>query len=156
MIKWLKDKMKSMTENELCDLYSEIADYRKKGYLVEGTKLKLLENEFANNYGAVDGDNMRLVEDAILFEIGRRYSSITLFDSGEFPKQGDDIWYVDFENGMLEHGKVFIVTFQDSKLDTFSINFDDGTFDVFDGSGFNNHYFINKKKAEAKLLKGQD
>lgn len=156
MIEWLKDKMKSMTENELCDLYSEIADYRKKGYLVEGTKLELLENEFANNSSGTDGDNMRLVEDTILFEIGRRYSSMILFDSGELPKQGDDIWYVDFENGVLEHGKVFIVTFQDSKLDTFSINFDDGSFDVLDGSGFNNYYFINKKIAEAKLLKGQD
>ena len=153
MFKWLKDKVKAMSENELCDLYSEIVDFQETGLFVDGTKLKELVIESNKKTGS---NVFNTVEETVLLEIGRRYSSMILFDSGEFPKKGDDIWYVDFENGVLEHGKVFIVTFQDGKLDTFSINFDDGTFDVFDGSGFNNHYFINKKRAEAKLLKGQD
>ena len=80
--KWLKDKVKSMTENELCVLYSEIVDFQENGLFVDGSKLK----EFVKESNKKTGSNaFSTVEETILLEIGSRYSSMILFDSEESP-----------------------------------------------------------------------
>lgn len=68
-------------------------------------------------------------------------------------KSGDDIYYVDEENNEIEHGKIFLVSFKNGKVDSFSVNFDCGDFDEFCGSGLGTHFFINKEEAEDVLKK---
>ena len=63
---------------------------------------------------------------------------------------GDDIWYVDYEFGALEKGKIVSVEFKDSKVYTFAVEFD-GDFDVFDAHGLGRHFFIKQSNALQEL-----
>ena len=69
-------------------------------------------------------------------------------------KNGDDIYYVDSDNGEVEHGKIFSVAFKDGEVDSFSVDFDCGDFDEFSGGALGVHYFINKEDAETALRNG--
>ena len=70
---WLGNRLKNMSEIELCELFKEIAGFREIGVL-EGEKLRKFERDFSDNVSHTRiGECMRLVEDEILFEISRRY-----------------------------------------------------------------------------------
>lgn len=87
----------------------------------------------------------------LLAEISRRWAKREKFK--QLPlKSGDDIWYVDPEEIRLEHGTVFLASYNDSaELVSFSVNFDDGDFDEFEGTALNIHYFKDKDDAWAAL-----
>lgn len=87
----------------------------------------------------------------LLAEISKRWAKREKFK--QLPlKAGDDIWYVDPEEIRLEHGTVFFAGYNDSaELVSFSVNFDDGDFDEFEGTALNIHYFKDKDDAWAAL-----
>lgn len=70
---WLGQRMKNMSEAELAELFKEISGFRRTGVL-KGEQLRNLAKEFSDNVAHTDyGQNMRLVEDEVLFEMSRRY-----------------------------------------------------------------------------------
>ena len=76
---WLGQRMQNMGEVELAGLFKEIADFRRTGIL-KGEALRNLAREFADNVSHTDyGQNMRLVEDEVLFEMSRRYYNSLTF-----------------------------------------------------------------------------
>lgn len=76
---WLGQRMKNMDDIELAELFNEIAEFRKTGIL-KGEKLRDLAKEFSDNVSHTNySENMRLIEDEILFEMSRRYFN-SLFD----------------------------------------------------------------------------
>lgn len=68
-------------------------------------------------------------------------------------KVGDDVWYVDFDKGDIEKGKVETVSYKDGKLDCFGVDFGND-FDVFDGSGWGECFFGSELNARKALLMG--
>lgn len=70
---WLGHRMKNLNEMELAELFKEIVAFRRTGIL-QGDKLRSLARDFSDNVTHTDyGQNMRLIEDEVLFEMGRRY-----------------------------------------------------------------------------------
>ena len=68
-------------------------------------------------------------------------------------RKGDDIWYADEEENFVEHGVIDSVLIKGDKVESFAVIFDDGDFDVFDGSGLGKHYFMEKQSAEDALVR---
>jgi hypothetical protein len=66
-------------------------------------------------------------------------------------RHGDDIWYANEDDNIVEHGTIHHVAIKNGKVDSFSVNFDCGDFDEFDGSGLGVHYFMHKVDAEEAL-----
>ena len=93
-----------------------------------------------------------------LAQADREGRCVILPDPAKTPvlKTGAPVWYVDNENGEIEPGKVFIASYKDGKLDSFSVNFDCGDFDEFMGSAWGNCFFGSEKQAEAALRMEQD
>lgn len=70
---WLGQRLNDMKDIELLDLFEEIYGFRNEGVL-KGEKLRSLEVEFSENVShARKGEGIRIVEDAVLFEMGRRF-----------------------------------------------------------------------------------
>lgn len=63
-------------------------------------------------------------------------------------KAGDEIWYVDFEEKIIERGIVSNAVYDGDKLDVFSVDFPDtDDFDEFFGEALNKTFFTNKEAA---------
>lgn len=88
----------------------------------------------------------------LLSEISERWAKREKFR--QLPlESGDDIWYVDLEEIRLEHGTVFSAGYNDSaELISFSVNFDNGDFDEFEGTALNIHFFKNRDDAWVALF----
>lgn len=70
---WLGQRLGAMEETDLLYLFEEISRFQDTGILERG-KLRALEEEFSDNVAHTrKGECMRLVEDAVLFEIARRF-----------------------------------------------------------------------------------
>ena len=75
---WLGNRVGELTQNELKQLFWEITTLHKTGLLVTDG-LRDLVKEFAEYYGTDDTTGfMRMMEDAVLYEMGRRYYNSTL------------------------------------------------------------------------------
>lgn len=70
-------------------------------------------------------------------------------------KRDDDIFYVDFDNGGIEHGHVRIPEYEEGKLDSFSVEWDNGDFDVYNGEGLGTYYYLTEQAAREALLLGE-
>ena len=123
----------------------------------QGDEAILWTDEQNNVFVDSNGEVMATAKDHILrFKVrfcpmcGRRFNSNYLDLTS-----GDNIYYADFETGIVEHGTIETVTFNDGVVDSFSVTFDDGSFDVFDGSGLGKHYFTNKQEAQNILTRGE-
>ena len=80
-----------------------------------------------------------------------------LLDKEDYTRmgRGDDIWYVDFIEGLVEHGNVFAVAYKDGKVYSFSVDFDNQDFDEFDGCSLGKTFFLRKENAIETLRKGE-
>lgn len=108
------------------------------------------DRELLENYEQRDSLSNSNVLD-LLAEISRRWAKREKFKQLTL-KSGDDIWYVDPEEIRLEHGTVFLASYNDSaELVSFSANFDDGDFDEFEGTALNVHYFKDEDDAWAAI-----
>ena len=93
-----------------------------------------------------------------LAQADREGRCIILPDPQKTPvlRKGTTVWYVDNETGEIEPAKVFIASYKDGKLDSFSVDFECGDFDEFVGSALGNCFFGSKEQAEAALRREQD
>lgn len=78
---------------------------------------------------------------------GRLFKGVTYLNL----RNGDDIWYANEDDNVVEHGTIHHVSIKNGKVETFSVNFDCGDFDEFDGGGLGVHYFMHKIDAEDAL-----
>jgi len=70
---WLSDRVAALEPAALKELFEEIHDFRETGILEKG-KLRALEREFSENVSHTrSGECIHLVEDAVLYEMSRRY-----------------------------------------------------------------------------------
>ena len=76
---WLGHKMENASDADLIVLFEEITKFRGTGILVGGA-LRALEREFSDNVSKTSyGGCMRLVEDAVLYEMARRFHNASQY-----------------------------------------------------------------------------
>lgn len=119
------------------------------------------QREATNRLFAIEnilGDEYDLDRLRELAQADREGRCIILPDPQKTPvlRKGTPVWYVDNETGEIEPGKVFIASYKDGKLDSFSVDFECGDFDEFVGSALGNCFFGSKEQAEAALRREQD
>ena len=131
--------------------YQDIVQFRNTGVCPEG-KLRELEL-VVRNVMEKKGEVFRHTEDYILMEMARRFYNITNTDDYASIKMGDDIYYLDSDSGAIEKGSVHGVYFENGKVETISVNFEDD-FDEFDGVGLGRCLFRSEEAARAFWQKG--
>ena len=104
------------------------------------------------------GDDYELDRLKELVEADRGGRCVILPDKNETPilERQMPVWYVNTEIGEIEPGKIFIASYKNGKLDSFSVNFDCGDFDEFIGSAWGTCFFESREQAEAALRREQD
>ena len=150
---WLGTKMAEMSDDELCSIYEEIHDFRNTGVLSGEATMRELDRAFRRQNNC--DSNLRLIEDAVLYEIGRRFYNLHELRESRYRnlKPGDPIWYADIDNGIIEKGVLDSIYFNDGVVTSFFVEFEDDG-DLFDGSGLGTHYFDNEEDAKDALMKG--
>ena len=78
--------------------------------------------------------------------------SVLKISTDDFPKKGDNIYYVNDEVGEIEHGTVFSISFKNEEIENIVVDFDGKDFDEFYGSAFGNCLFLNEEIAKSKLI----
>ncbi len=67
-------------------------------------------------------------------------------------EKGDDIYYVDKTEGVVEKGIIFSVQIKNNAVDAFSVEFpESGDFDEFNGWALGDCFFIDRGRAEDAL-----
>ena len=79
---------------------------------------------------------------------GRRFDEKEDYLSIE---NGDDVWYVDYEENRVEHGIISSVTYKEGRVYVFFVEWDDGDGDEYDGYGLGRHYFLKQANALEEL-----
>ena len=67
----------------------------------------------------------------------------------------DNIWYVDFDTGEIEKGTIHTIMYNNNRVFDFSVGFECGDYDCFDGSAFGHSMFLSKEEAKAALRRGE-
>ena len=143
------------------DARKRLLDARKKmlHQLIVAAPKQFADSQTRCDNQMSDTDLLRLYESApenpaIITAIVERW--VKAQKSAALPLQsGDDIYYADMEKGTVEHGVVYIAAYKNGSLDSFSINFDNGDFDEFVGSGLGTHFFRTEAEAKARLKQGE-
>ena len=72
---WMSKCIAKKTDQELYSLFAEINTYRESGVLV-GNLLRTLDEEISRNVTHTRiGEMLRQAEDAVIFEMARRYAN---------------------------------------------------------------------------------
>jgi uncharacterized Zn-binding protein involved in type VI secretion len=111
-----------------------------------------------NNNAFVDSNGQMLVTangHEIAFQVDRCPKCGRLFKGVNYLnlRRGDDIWYADEDEGVVEHGTIHSIHIYNNDVKVFSVNFDNGDFDEFCGSGLGVHFFMHKVDAEDALTR---
>lgn len=78
---WLSIRVAVINARELCQLYKDIYDFHKTGVLAENSEMRTIAEEFERE---ISGEyNLRIVEQAILNELGRRFYNNFEANNGE-------------------------------------------------------------------------
>lgn len=162
---WLCQMISEKTDAELIDLLKEINSYRDTGIL-EGELLRGLEKSVSETVTHTRGGEMfRTVEDAVLFEMSRRYANLIESEEDEAHvedysnlKHGDVIYYADAEDGKgVERGIIDSVNYQPDRSDLphdLFVEFE-GDYDGFDGDILGVNLFRSKRNAEIVAAGGK-
>lgn len=116
-----------------------------------GAAGELIRNKMAELEDIVEGCELRRLRELVEADLDGR--CVVLQKEAEL-KKGDKAWYVDKENGEIESGTVFSVEYKDGKLFSFSVDFDCGDFDEFDGSAWGDCFFASMEVAENEIRGG--
>lgn len=110
------------------------------------------------NHAVIDSKGEILVtvqNQTIHFQINRCPMCGRLFKGANYAnlRQGDDIWYANSAEQIVEHGIISSIYFiKNNKVDSFSVDFDCGDFDEFDGTALGKSFFMNQVDAEEVLI----
>ena len=74
MNNWLGNRVEAFSDEDLREMFLEISDFRRTGLLTSPSKLRKFEREFSDHDGY-----LRTVEDAVLFEMARRFYNQAIF-----------------------------------------------------------------------------
>lgn len=155
--------------SNIIELGRERKDWEARKQLIEARKEMLHQLvsaapvQFANHQGTYkdqmsDAELFQQYEaaptnPAVITAIIERWAKAQK-DAGLPLQSGDDIYYADLENGAVEHGTVHIAAYKNGHLESFSVNFDNGDFDEFVGSGFGTHFFRTEAEASTCVKQG--
>lgn len=73
---WLAKTIGQKNDHDLANLYTDIVGFRKTGLLPPHSTLRELTNELEKKMSIPSTTFMRQVEDAILYEMARRYYNL--------------------------------------------------------------------------------
>lgn len=151
------EKAGDLKTKQLTDIFAEIYQYRETGVLTNESKLEALSSEL---FGADSRSMLRTAEDAVIFEMARRYANIsgTTNDDGDDMvedysnlKKGDVLYYADPETGTeVDEGTVSSVEYDADRSDRPRELFVDflHDFDGFYGEVLGRNMFRSRRKAE--------
>ena len=69
---WIEDITSALDDHTLCEMFEEVVEFRKSGVLKKESKLRGLSRQF-EEHTHVDNGWLRQAEDAVLYEMSRRY-----------------------------------------------------------------------------------
>ena len=141
----------NFSDEELYVAYSELKTLEATGAVSEedghGHMRKAIDTLGKNAPGVL------LATGELQREISERwYQERTALN--EMLHEGDDLWYVDFDAGSIEHGKASGINYKEGKLDSFGVDFDCGDYDVFVGEALGKTFYRSEISAQKTLLKG--
>ena len=90
----------------------------------------------------------------VIHEMARRYNDL-IRNREKSIVSGDTIYYVDDEDGSIEKGTVVSVLYSNNVLEEFSVDFECGDFDVFNGTAYGKCFFKDQKDAYSMITKHQ-
>lgn len=136
---------------ELNAAYKDIVEFRNTGICPDG-KLRELEL-IVRGVMEQKSEVFRHTEDYILMEMARRLYNATNSDDYASLRAGAPICYLDSDSGEVERGIVHGVYFENGKITTVSIDFEDD-FDEFDGKALGHSLFLSEEAARAFWQQG--
>lgn len=147
--------LKNMSRHELLQAYRGYELLMQTGSVgpndYDGLFRKLIDEQ--NNQTPGNGIvNASLV---LLQEISARWIADTELSEAVI-RVGTPLWYVDEETGNIEKAIVETVNYKDGVLDSFGAEFDNGDFDVFEGSAIDDCFFRSEQQAIQSLLDNND
>lgn len=161
--------MKTMTELENIIMNRTVCD-RATANLIANDILEVAERDFAADirrevakeiFGEIDrilsvnSDGAATLDVRELHSIEKKHTAGEIWDVLGLRK-GSPVWYVHVDTGEIETGRIFSASFgEDGKLDSFSIDFDCGDFDEFNGKSMGVSVFTSKAKAEQAAVKAR-
>lgn len=74
----ISETIGAMSDGDLCILIEEIADFKKKGILIDNSNLSRIAEELHEKFKMPN--DIRMVEDAVLFEAARRYYNLVMWN----------------------------------------------------------------------------
>lgn len=73
---WMSELIAKKTDQELYSLFTEINAYRESGRILVGNLLRALDEVISRNITHTGiGEMLRQAEDAVIFEMARRYAN---------------------------------------------------------------------------------
>lgn len=143
--------LSSVSDDELSEAYEEILEWRRTGLLPDPSCLQHLSS-------CADKEEPRDVENAVLMEIGRRFSScVQIVRRYRHLQKGDPIWYVNETDGELETGVVDSVHLEQSIGVDFGDDYDEFSWDALGVSLFTSYgsaaSALRKTKSTAKKVR---
>lgn len=92
------------------------------------------------------------VTEALYMAVNVLRERAMLEDCSEQFKVGNSIWYVDFDTGTVEEGKIFDIQYNNGHIGSFSVEFKEtGDFDEFYGDGIGRYFFPSADMANVAL-----
>jgi len=149
---WMSELIAKKTDQELYSLFTEINAYRESGILV-GNLLRALDEEITRNITHTRiGEMLRQVEDAVIFEMARRYANnIEENNKKSSLTDGKIVYYADAEG--IEAGKICNILWKDGSIQSFGVDFGND-FDEFYGSAIGSSIFLTREDAELSMKNG--
>lgn len=147
--------LKNMSQHELLQTYRGYELLMQTGAVgpndYDGLFRKLIDEQTKQSPGA-GIVNASLI---LLQEISARWIADTELSEAVI-RAGTPLWYVDKETGKIEKAVVETVNYKDGVLDSFGAKFDNGDFDVFEGSAIDDCFFRLEQQAVQALLGNHD
>ena len=148
---WMSELIAKKTDQELYSLFTEINAYRESGILV-GNLLRALDEEITRSITHTRiGEMLRKVEDAVIFEMARRYAN-NIKSNKELSLTEEQIVYYADSDG-IEIGKVHNVLWENGSIHSFGVDFGND-FDEFYGSAIGSSIFLTREDAELSMKNG--
>lgn len=141
---------KNLTDKELLKTFDEFLQAEKQGCTGETGKFR----EAIDQMNAqAPGMGIALAQNMLLRECADRWYQTNCGLKNRLC-EGDKLWYVDFDEGIIEPCTADGVNYEGNKLLSFGADFGDD-YDVFDGSAYGKEFLPSEQLAREALEKYQ-